>query len=75
MAQIQLKELCTLHAELAQLKQERDELIKIAGAALVLVNDMDENTFESFEAAELVASYINHLPEPVLEETMRFAWA
>lgn len=75
MAQIQIQELCTLRAELAQLKRDRKALIKVAAAALVLVNDMDDDTFESLEAADLMATYINHLSAPILDEAMRFASA
>jgi hypothetical protein len=62
-----------LRAEANLLRKERDDLVRLAGAALVLVNDMDANLFESYEAAELVAECINHLPEPVLEEVLRYS--
>ena len=74
MAEIQLEALCMLRSELAQLKQEREAWIRIAGAALVLVNDMDEDTFETFEAAELMAQYIQNLPETLLDAAQNFAY-
>lgn len=75
MAEIKLEALCMLRTELAQLKQEREAWIRIAGAALVLVHDMDEDTLETFEAAELMAQYLNHLPETMLDAAQKFAYS
>lgn len=68
-----IKELCELRAEAGRLRQERDDLMRIVSAALVLVNDLDNNLFESYEAAELVAEGINHLPDPLLDEVLRYS--
>lgn len=57
------------------MKQEREAWIRIAGAALVLVQDMDEDTLETFEAAELMAQYLNHLPEAMLDAAQMFAYS
>lgn len=73
MIQLGIKELCELRAEAGRLRQERDDLMRIVSAALVLVNDLDSNLFESYEAAELVAEGINHLPEPLLDEVLSYS--
>lgn len=68
MAQFGMIDMYRLRAELDRLKMERVNLLRIAGAAMVLVNDLDSDTYESYEAAELVTDCLNHLPEPVIEE-------
>ena len=70
MDRLNIADLYLLRSENRQLKKEREELIRIVGAALVLVNDLDADTFHSYEAAELVADCIEQLPERVLNEAM-----
>lgn len=73
MAQVQIRDLCRMRSEIERLRSEREELMRVVGAALVLVNDLDEDMFESYEAAELVAECLNHLPDPVLNEVMNYS--
>ncbi|HUW51533.1 MAG TPA: hypothetical protein VMV75_11020 [Sulfuricella sp.] len=62
-----------LRSELDRLKTEREKLLQLACAALVLVNDLDSDTYESYEAAELVADCLNHLPDPVMNEVLGYS--
>jgi len=61
-----------LRAEVDRLKVEREKLLRLACASLVLVNDMDSDTYESYEAAELVANCLNRLPEPMMKEMLGY---
>ena len=63
-----------LRSEVDRLKREREKLLRLACASLVLVNDMDSDTYESYEAAELVADCLNHLPEPMMKEVLGYCY-
>ncbi|MBS4098430.1 MAG: hypothetical protein KGZ83_16535 [Sulfuricella sp.] len=67
---LSVRDVCLLRTENRQLKKERGELIRIVGAALVLMRDIDADTFQTFEAAELVAECLDSLPEQLLDEAM-----
>ncbi|MCE5182823.1 MAG: hypothetical protein LLG15_13620 [Betaproteobacteria bacterium] len=73
MAQFGIIDMYRLRSELDRLKTERVKLLQIACAALVLVNDLDSDTYESYEAAELVADCLNHLPDPVMNEVLGYS--
>jgi hypothetical protein len=73
MAQFGIIDMYRLRSELDRLKAEREKLLQIACAALVLVNDLDSDTYESYEAAELVADCLNHLPDPVMNEVLGYS--
>lgn len=73
MAQFGMIDMYRLRSELDRLKTEREKLLQLACAALVLVNDLDSDTFESYEAAELVADCLNHLPDPVMNEVLGYS--
>ncbi|MDD5241615.1 MAG: hypothetical protein PHG47_07835 [Sulfuricella sp.] len=62
-----------LRSELDRLKIEREKLLRLACAALVLVNELDSDTYESYEAAELVADCLNRLPDPVMTEVLSYS--
>lgn len=73
MAQFGIIDMYRLRSELDRLKTEREKLLQLACAALVLVNDLDSDTYESYEAAELVADCLNHLPDPVMNEVLGYS--
>lgn len=68
MDRLMIRDFYRLRTENLRLKEERECLIRIAGAAMVLIRDLDTDTFQSFEAAELMADCLEHLPEGVLSE-------
>jgi len=72
MAKFGIKNMYRLRAEVDRLKVEREKLLRLACASLVLVNDMDSDTYESYEAAELVANCLNRLPEPMMKEMLGY---
>jgi len=72
-AQFGIIDMYRLRSELDRLKTEREKLLQLACAALVLVNDLDSDTYESYEAAELVADCLNHLPDPVMNEVLGYS--
>ena len=74
MTRFGIKDMYRLRAEHDRLKEERKKLLQLACAALVLVNDMDSDTYESYEAAELVADYLDHLPDPVMNEVLSYCY-
>lgn len=67
-----IKDMYRLRSEVDRLMMEREKLLRLACASLVLVNDMDRDTYESYEAAELVADCLDHLPEPVMKEVQGY---
>lgn len=72
MAKFGIRNMYGLRAEVDRLRVEREKLLRLACASLVLVNDMDSDTYESYEAAELVADCLNHLPEPMMKEVLGY---
>lgn len=67
---LNIRDVCLLRMENRRLKEEREHLVRIAGAALVLMRDLDADTYETFEAAELMAQCLEHLPKDVLDEAL-----
>lgn len=65
------QEIAMLRSELEMLMAERQTLLRIAGAAAAFVAELDADVLpeETLEAAEMLAEYINAVPE----ETMRDA--
>lgn len=70
MDRLMIKDFYMMRSENQRLLAEREGLIRMVGAALVLMHDLDADTFQSFEAAELMADCLDHLPERVLDEAM-----
>lgn len=61
-----------LREEMEMLMRERDGLLKIAGAAAMLVADTDGRDLPEVaaEAAELLSALVNELPEETLQEAL-----
>lgn len=72
MTKFGIKDIYKLRSEVDRLKVEREKLLRLACASLVLVNDMDSDTYESYEASELVVDCLNHLPEPMMKEVLGY---
>jgi hypothetical protein len=50
-----------LRQEIQRLREERRLFLELAWAAALLLRDLDEDTFETYEAAELVQSLLGKL--------------
>lgn len=72
MAKFGMKDMYRLRSEVERLRMEHEKLLRLACASLVLVGDMDSDTYESYEAAELVADCLDRLPEPVRKEMLGY---
>ncbi len=66
------QELSMLREEMEMLMRERSGLLKVAGAAAVLVANTDGRDLpaEAAEAAELLSTLVNDLPEETLQEAL-----
>lgn len=66
------QELSMLRTEMEMLMRERSGLLKVAGAAAVLVANTDGRDLpaEAAEAAELLSTLVNDLPEETLQEAL-----
>lgn len=69
---INQEEIAMLRTELEILMRERHALLKVAGAAAVLVAELDSHDLPSGteEAADLLASNINSLTEETLQDAL-----
>jgi tellurite resistance protein len=70
--QLNKQELSMLREEMELLMRERNSLLKVAGAAAVLVANTDGRDLpeEAAEAAELLSTLVNELPEETLQEAL-----
>lgn len=61
-----------LRAELEMLMRERDTLLKITGAAAGLIAELNtaDLPIRTVEAADLLATTINNLPEETLQDAL-----
>ena len=61
-----------LRQEIEMLMNERARLLKVVGAAAVLVANTDANNLpdEAVEAAELLSEMLNVLPEETLKDAL-----
>lgn len=75
MARLGIVNTYRLRSELKRLRAERKKLLHLAGAAMVLIHDLDRDTYESYEAAELVADCLERLPAPVKDEVLDYSGA
>jgi hypothetical protein len=66
------QEIAMLRSELEMLMAERGSLLKVAGAAAVLMANTDGRDLpaEAAEAAEMLAQLVNRLPEETLGEAL-----
>jgi len=70
--QLNGQELNMLREEMEMLMGERSRLLKVAGAAAVLVANTDGRDLpaEAAEAAEMLSTLVNELPEETLQEAL-----
>ncbi|MDE2310370.1 MAG: hypothetical protein KGL01_06015 [Betaproteobacteria bacterium] len=66
------QEIAMLRGELEMLMGERMGLLKVVGAAAVLVANTDGRNLpaEAAEAAEMLSTLVNELPEETLQEAL-----
>lgn len=62
------RECVDLRAELNRLRAERKLFLELASAAALLLRDLDADTFETHEAAELLYELLQQLPSQAMEE-------
>jgi hypothetical protein len=74
MPQIQLKddEIAMLRTELEMLMKERQVLLRIAGAAAAFVAELDAETLQAdtYDAADLLAEFLNAASEETLRDAL-----
>jgi hypothetical protein len=68
----QEQEIAMLRAEMEMLVQERSRLLKVAGAAAVFIANMDIKKLPKhvFDAADVLATSVNGLPEDTLRDAL-----
>lgn len=66
------QEVAMLREEIEMLMQERTRLLKVVGAAAVLVANMDPEDLreEAMDAAEMLSETLNALPEETLKDAL-----
>lgn len=66
------QEIAMLRGELEMLMVERSSLLKVVGAASVLMANTDGRNLpaEAAEAAEMLSKLVNELPEETLSEAL-----
>ena len=66
------QESAMLREEVEMLMQERTRLLKVVGAAAVLVANTDPETLrdEAMDAAEMLSETLNALPEETLKDAL-----
>ncbi len=66
------QEIAMLRAELELLMKERDDLLQVTGAATGLIAELDSFDIPrtAMEAAELLSTRINALPEETLQDAL-----
>ncbi len=66
------QEVAMLREELEMLIQERARLLKVVGAAAVLVANTDPESLrdEAMDAAEMLSECLNALPEETLKDAL-----
>lgn len=71
------QELAMLRSEMEMLMAERSSLLKVVGAASVLMANTDGRNLpaEAAEAAEMLSTLVNELPEETLKEALDSVYA
>lgn len=66
------QEVAMLRGEIEMLMQERTKLLKVVGAAAVLVANTDPESVqdEAMDAAEMLSETLNALPEETLKDAL-----
>jgi hypothetical protein len=66
------QEVAMLREEVEMLMQERARLLKVVGAAAVLVANTDPESlrYEAMDAAEMLSETLNALPEETLRDAL-----
>ena len=66
------QEVALLSKEIEMLMQERSRLLKVVGAAAVLVANTDPESVrdEAMDAAEMLSETLNALPEETLKDAL-----
>ncbi len=66
------QEVAMLRDEIEMLMQERTRLLKVVGAAAVLVANTDPESLrdETMDAAEMLSETLNALPEETLKDAL-----
>ena len=66
------QEVAMLREEIEMLMQERTRLLKVVGAAAVLVANTDPESLrdEAMDAAEILSETLNALPEETLKDAL-----
>jgi hypothetical protein len=66
------QEIAMLREEVEMLMQERTRLLKVVGAAAVLVANTDPESLqdEAMDAAEMLSETLNALPEETLKDAL-----
>lgn len=66
------QEVAMLREEIEMLMQERTRLLKVVGAAAVLVANTDPESVqvEAMDAAEMLSETLNALPEETLKDAL-----
>lgn len=66
------QEVAMLSEEIEMLMQERAKLLRVVGAAAVLVANTDPKSFrdEAMDAAEMLSETLNALPEETLKDAL-----
>ncbi len=69
---INAEEVALLRSELELLMKERQSVLMVAGAAAVLIAELDSHDLPeaAVEAADLLAENINALPEETLKDAL-----
>ena len=67
------QEIALLRREVELLMGERQALLRVAGSAAVLIASLDSKRLPvgAVEAADLVATHINRLPEETLQDALQ----
>ena len=70
--QLNKQEVAMLRDEMEMLMAERIHLLKVAGAAAVLMANTDGRDLpeEAAESAEMLSTLVNELPEELLQEAL-----
>jgi hypothetical protein len=74
-----IEEVTLLRNEIEMLMQERQHLLRVAGASAVLVANLDIDTLphdqETIDAAEILGETLNDLPEETLNDALQIVGA